>query len=446
MGLFEHYPGSSESTISAGDKAVNQNATLTTLESNLDGRKNDAVSEVSDDLTDEVDTVTVTPKDQSGKVSRASLLAGGAIRHFASAITIYNGHIDRLNAEYERLKGQDFNATGLCTPDGIEEPTDAAIKAAGADVRARLEKERQGFEDDLDGSADYVAGLLNGEATDEALLSLYLTGDISAGDLAGSVDIPVKDLNTLRFAVATGRFALDLPMMMNALSKYVFKVGPGGLHSLKTPAGTIDAIRQVMKQQGFSPAKAKAYIRGMNMTNAVTPGNLFSKPGLKPTTPAQIKALGAVGKVGTVLGRYVLPPASIAAGVYGAYDTWKNWDQLPTDRKVTGVVGNGAFIVAGVGGTAAATAYAMSWTFPPAGAAITAVAGTIALGCWVYDNWDGISNFVTETVPEFVTETAPQAIADGAGWVYDKSGLDSVVDGIGGAFEDGGLVDDITPW
>lgn len=429
MGLFSHYPGSSESSIAAGDKAVNQQATLTSLQGNLDGRTNDAVSQVSDDLTDSVGSVSVIPKDQSGQVSRASLLAGGAIRHFASAITIYNGHIDELNAEYERLKAQDFNQVGVCTPEGTKEPTQGEIDAAGAAVRERLEKERQGYEDDLDGSADYVAGLLNGEPTDEAILSLFLTGDLDAADVTSTIGIAAEKLNDLRFPIATGRFALDLPMMMNALSRYVLKLGPGGLHSVSTPQSAIAAIREVMAQQGLSPAQAKAYLRGSSLVRASTPGNLFGKVGWTPGAPAQISKLGAIGKLGTFFGRYVFPPASIVAGSYGLADTIENWDSLPTDRKVSGAVGNTAFIVAGVGGTAMSAAYLASWSFPPAGAAITVVAGTIALGAWVYENWDGISNFVTETVPEFVTETVPEWTSDRLDDIGD--GLSNAADGLG---------------
>ncbi|MGH8967683.1 MAG: hypothetical protein ACRDXB_20470, partial [Actinomycetes bacterium] len=135
----------------------------------------------------------------------------------------------------------------------------------------------------------------------------------------------------------------------------------------------------------------------------------------------------------------ILSPAAVVVGGVGLYNTIDNWDNLATDEKINGVVGNSAFMISGGLGTAALVAGMVGVAFPPALAAIAIGAGVVALGSMIYDYkeeiWEGI-------------KWTGDKIADGASWVYDNSGLDSVVEGAGDLIEGAGdLIDDIpTPW
>lgn len=431
--LFEYYQGDSGASTEAGDAAASLQTTYSTLQTNLDGRTAAAADETEYDIKDPVARASDTPQSGSGELSSASLLAGGAIRHFAMAICTYDGHIDELNTKWETAKANDFNATGLCTAEGIEEPTQDDIDAAEANLRRRLETERQGYEDDLDDAADFAAGLLKDGPSDETLVSLFIAGDLTAQEVSEVTGRAIADLNTMRMVAATSNFVLTSPSWVRSFTRYMFKLGPGGLHKATTSPEVIAHIRQIMRDHGMKPSEAKAFIRGQNMTNAARPGYLFGKYG------ANSKWFGPISKWA---GR-VLSPAAFVVGGVGLYDTWKNWDTLETDEKVNGVVGNSAFMLSGGLGTAALV---MGASFPPALAAIAIGAGVVALGSMVYqyreEIWEGI-------------KWTGEKISEGASWLYDKSGLDSVVDNTvegvkdfvedpGGAIKDGW--DAITPW
>ncbi|UYM04928.1 hypothetical protein [Solicola gregarius] len=433
MSLFEYYRGDSGASKEAGDSAASLQTTYSTLQSNLDGRSAAASDETQYDIKDPVANASATPEAGSGELGSASLLAGGAIRHFAMAICTYDGHIDELNTEYETAKSHDFYATGLCTPEGIEEASQSDIDAAGASLRSRLEDKRKGYEGDLDDAADFAGGLLKDGPSDETLVSLFISGDLTAEEVAHATGQTIATLNTMRMIAATSNFVLTSPSWVRSFTRYMFKLGPGGLHSATTSPEIIAQVRQIMKDHGMKPGDAKAFYRGQNMTNAARPGYLFGKYG------ANSKWFGPISKWA---GR-ILSPAAVVVGGVGLYNTIDQWDTLATDEKINGVVGNSAFMVSGGLGTAALI---MGAAFPPALAAVAIGAGVVALGSMVYqyreEIWDA-------------AQWTGDKIADGASWLYDNSGLDSVVDGVsegvsdfvddpGGTIKDG--LDAITPW
>ena len=450
MALFSYYEGKAGTSEEAGDAAANQQTTYATLQTNLDTRSAAAADETQYDITDPVATATRPAENSSTELGAAALLASGAIKHFASAIRTYDGHIDDLNAEYETAKSHDFYAESA---DGEgEEPTQGEIDSAGADLRARLETERQGYEDTLNESADYAGGLLGSGPTDSALLSLYLLGDISAADASEALGLSIAVLNNMRMAAATSNFVLTTPKWMPQLTQYLLHVNP------KLIQGRIDMqvamhirqITQMSQAQGLSFAQrvaaykqakidaatwAKIFgktLRGEAMVSAATPGHLFGKYG------ANSKWFGPISKWA---GR-ILSPAAVVVGGVGLYNTIDDWDQLATDEKINGVVGNSAFMVSGGLGTAAMVAGALGMAFPPALAAVAIGAGVVALGSMVYqyreEIWDGI-------------KWTGGKIADAATWVYDNTGLDTAVDNTVDFVEDAGEVisdgwDAITPW
>lgn len=134
--------------------------------------------------------------------------------------------------------------------------------------------------------------------------------------------------------------------------------------------------------------------------------------------------VGKLGRFESVMGplRAVMPFASKVLGplgvVTGGYDVYTGFtdDSLEGGDKVARIVGGGATVVGG----ALMTAMAFGVMVTPVGAAVVAVAGVVAVGCWVYENRDAIADGASRAA-EWVGDTAKDVggvVADGAHKVW----------------------------
>ena len=409
MPLFEHYAADATALDSAGGKSITQQESFNTLKTNISGREDAAVSQVSGDLVEQVQTSGESPKKDSEQLGRATVLVGGATKHFSSAIKTYNGHIDDLNEEYENAKAANFNVNpdDVTTDDMTDAEKSSAIAEAEGeaetDLKADLEKKRKGYEETLNEAGDYAAKLLNGEPDDRALLGLFLLGDLNASEIAQYTGITVGSLNGIRANIASVKGAIGLKDALPALTQYLTKI------NFKSLQGRLDfqtelhlkQIVRMSRSQNLSFAQRLAnyknakldvaqlgkVLRGQNLVKAATPGALFGKYG------ANAKYFG---KFSSGAGK-LLAPLGALSGAWTVGDTIANWNEKSASERTYGLVGGGSAAIAGGLGTAALV---MGAAFPPALAAAGIVAGTVALGTMVVQNWDSISNFATETVPD----------------------------------------------
>ncbi|MGH3360155.1 MAG: hypothetical protein ACRDO7_15240 [Nocardioidaceae bacterium] len=391
-GLFPHYRADAGAIETAGNNATHQQTVFSALKTNLAGQEDAASREASGVIHLPVGTCADVPKADAEKAGLASLVAGAATTHFAKAVRTYNKHIDRLNEEYENARARDFDVAAdagheECNTDAENTAArDGKVAAADTALRNKLEKERQGYEDDLDDSADFAATMLIIGPTEETILSLVVTGDIDLSGAADALGTTIAALNNFRMSVATAQTIQSWKDLFPALVKGDWK----------------------------------------RLEKAVLPANLFGKYGYLPRHSAKVgKAFTAFSKFGKFAGR-AFPPLAVLAGGYGLYDTVTNWKGSFDDWNKA--VGSTATVVGGGLATAAMIATAVGVAFPPAGLVIAGVAGVIAVGSLAVtyreEIWDGI-------------KWTGEAIADGAGWIYDKTGLDSAVEGLGNAWDTG---------
>lgn len=108
----------------------------------------------------------------------------------------------------------------------------------------------------------------------------------------------------------------------------------------------------------------------------------------------------------------VLGPLGVVSGGYDVYTALTD-ETLATDDAVARGVGGGAAMVGG----AVMTAMAFGLMVTPVGAAVVAVAGVVAVGCWVYENREAIAEGATKAA-EWVGDTAKD-VADGAKKVWE---------------------------
>lgn len=447
---FPHYPGSAEAASDAGGQATNQQATFNALKTNLSTQNDAAAKQASGDLEPAVAAASQSPQNDAGTAAAASLVGGGAVNHFASAIKTYDGHVDTLNEQWNTALSNDF---GVASDAGHKEGNteaennsarDGLVASARAALARKLESDRQGFENVLDDEADYSAALLIAGPTQSTVLSLFITGDIDINAASEALGMTIAALNNVRIAVGSVSGLVWYKDIMPALANYLLKMDPK-----KLAAGTPESVAAQLRNLVAKNAKpgttmtfaqrVAAYkeakpvvIRGTNLVKNTTPANLFGKVG------ADTKYFGTFSKVA---GR-ALSPLAVVAGTVGLVNGIQNWDG--SADSYNNVIGSGATVVSGGLGTAMMIAGAAGVAFPPAGAAIAIGAGVVALGSLAFtyrhEIWNGIS-----TAGEWVGDRASDAWNATTDWASDVGS--DIADGVDSALDTAGdVIDDITPW
>lgn len=432
---FPHYPGSAEAAADAGGKTKDQQATFFALKSNLSGQEDKASQQASGDINASVGASTTSPQNDAEQAAGAALVGGGAVNHFADAIRTYNGHIDRLNEKYETEKAANFHVAADAghAEGNTDAQNDAAHdgKVAEADraLQAKLEKERQGYEDELDKAADFAAQMLIAGPTQATVLALFIAGNIDAEAAAAALGTTLSALNNVRMWTATIKGLEGFKDSIPALAQWMLKKDLNKLtRGSMTKWQVTKELRALVSKNAKSTMtfaqrvaaykEAKQLARGAHLKEMLKPGgNLFGKYGYVPKHASNLsKFRSGLGKVGSVTGK-VLPFLAIPAGGYGLYDTYQNRENLTTPEEVNGYVGSGATL----GGGLVAGGMIVAGAFPPAGLAIAAGLGVVALGSLAVDvfNWE-------------------DDLADAADWVGDTAS------DIGEGAEE--LWHDVTPW
>lgn len=436
-----HYEGDAGATSAAATKSLAQQRAYESLKSDVSARVAAAASKSSGSLPALVTASSKQVEDKAHDLGAAAAVAGGALNSFARAIRTYNTQVDGLNREYEAAKQASFGVS--CTAGAEEgmspaERTSAradAVDAADALLRQQLETRRKAYEQTLDEAGDHAAGLLDRGAYDAAVLELVLSGDLPASAAAPYVAMSVTTLNALRGNIGVIKGVQGFPGAITALSKYLLKINGSEIRELVKlhkaaeiakyieahPVGRFDITARIFRRLDawqdarVSGAQRAAQLRGLRMVDDAMPGPLLGKFG------ENTRFLGSASKWA---GRAMAPLGAVA-GVYGFGKTIADWEDLSTEDRVTGLVGNGAGTIAGGLGTAALV---MGTAFPPAGAAIAVGAGVVALGTFAYQNREAIANFAEDAwsgVEDFA--------ADPVGTVSE--GLETVEEGLSDAGE-----------
>lgn len=415
---FEPYLGDAEAAAGAGGKAKDQQATFDALKTNLSTQSDKASQQASGDIENSVNGSTYTPQGDAGAAAAAAMVGGASINHFAKAITTYNGHIVKLNERWEREKKNHF---GVADDAGHEEgntdqENDKAwqgkVDAARHALERELEEERKRYKGDLNDAGDYAASLLVAGPTRGTVLALVMTGDVNLTDAAAALGTTVSTLNQIRMWMATVNGGIALKDIVPALAQYLAgkdlnKITRGSMLKWDVKQRLRELVRENSKTSMTWDERVKAYkaekarLRTEALRKSFKPGNYFGKAGYLPkhakAGPLR-NVLHHAGKVGRLL-----PWLGLAAGAYTVTDTLMNWEGTGDDWN--NVVGGSSMVVS----NGVAIALAAGVAVPGGIVVVGAVAGVIALGSLAY--------------------TYREEIAAGASWVYDKSGLDSVVNG-----------------
>lgn len=457
---LEHYEGDAGRTRAAGTAALKQRGVYDDLSSGIKDLTTAAGRHVTGAIEPAVLASSKGVANKAHDLGAASVLAAGALSAFAKAISIYDKKVDNLNTRYETAKAARFGVSSTSgATQGMSETEKRnahgeAVDAADAELRRRLEEERRTAEEQLNEEGDNCADLLNKGPSQTAILSLVLSDDLPARDALPYVGMSLAALNNVRSQIGAVRAIHKLPKNWKLLAQYLLKINPKDLQG-RLNMQTAMQMRQILlanKAQGLAFAERIATFkagkvdaatvarnlatatRGKFLVDAMTPKAFFSETGKVGNYLKGTKFAG----VNSVAGK-ALAPLGLAAGVYGVGDTISNWDKLSTEKRVTGIVGNGATAVAGGLGTAALIMAGTSMAFPPLGAAIAIGAGAVALGTLVYENREAIGKFSKDTwngavdTGEKVVEGVKDFAEDPGGTV--KEGLGKVADGIGGLFD-----------
>lgn len=431
------------------------------LSGSLFGRANTAATEVDGYIDVPVATVTGTPGGSSRQLSQAAYLAAGCLNRYASAIDVYNTGIDGLNQRWWNAKAAGFYVGEPdCSVDDVPGNRSKDCRAATADARhalkAQLRHERDLLLEDLDTEADAIGTILDTGPTDEQIMLLIAAGYLpaSAADAFPSIDL--NTLNTIRSYFHEARKLWHTPgrihklFMMLSATKNLNEVAAELARTQHQWGAVLGAIERTLDTKSL--ASLNTYFKAQEDISFLSHLRGLSGVSATAATTSWINAAKATGKIGGPLAGLSLVAHAVSLG-----DLIMNGDGnasgFDTTLRVTGDI---AGLVSSGGGLLAAAGVI---SLGPVGAGILIGAGLVSAGVMIYRNWDDISNFFTNTVPdalgtaadwtgdrlEDLGNLAGDVTSDVGDWAGDVAS--DVGDWAGGVASDvGDAWDAVTPW
>lgn len=443
VSLFSHHAAKPGDIRERAETTRGKGTAFQVLSGSLADRSLEVAAEV-DGFIEPVHTVTAAPQKSSTHMSKAAYLASGCLNQYASAVETYNAGIDRLNERYDQAKAADFYVgMAICTVDGEindgSEPDDreAAIRQEDGELRTTLRADRTVLLATLDTEAETIATTLRSGPDDDKITLMIVAGYLPESALEVFRGIDYATVNTLRSYFHEARKLFKTPQKMRALYHFM-----SSAKNLEQVAAMLEKTkgawaRELARLGPFIPATANVSLHTQAMQRIRDAGNLrtLAVGDYNITRARWIDAAKATGKLGKgfAWASVFASTADLTALIVhgndgkGAVDT-----TLRATRDVTSLISSGGGLLAASG----------LISLGPVGAGILIAAGLVSCGIMIYQNWDDITHGLG---------VAWDKTVDGVSWAYDKSGLDSAVDGVKDFVDDpGGAISDgwhaVTPW
>lgn len=184
MGLFERYPATPESIWSTADATTTAGQTCGTVGADVQSGGQQATTSVSGDVLPPLQAAPTPVVATADDLERCAIVATGCLNQWGTYVETYNTGIDDLNRRWAAAAANDFGVSSADHQQGDgsggqeldQSGYDSAVAGARAALRAQLVREKQQLDEQLDGSATAVAGMLDEGPTDRVALTLVQAG------------------------------------------------------------------------------------------------------------------------------------------------------------------------------------------------------------------------------------------------------------------------------
>ncbi len=181
-GPFAHYPATPERNESAGETVVQTAPPLMSVGSDARAQAAEADGALAGFLFGLVPSASAPVERMASELKTAAVVAGGSVKRWSQDISDFDRGVDQLNSEYAAARSSGFGVPAADTSGSADaaehaaqEHADAVAAADGA-LLAELRRRYDALEDDLDGDATAVAGILDEGPSEQAVLELFQAG------------------------------------------------------------------------------------------------------------------------------------------------------------------------------------------------------------------------------------------------------------------------------